>query len=543
MNQSLLNQIVTLWHASTPLRQIARRLRMSRKTVRAVIQAHLERRQGPAPAPHPDLPAPPEPRPSQLDEYDRLIDELLERYPDLTAVRLLEELQAHGFRGGYTIVRERLLQKRPRKRGERVVRFETRPGAQAQMDYSPYEIPFLAEGRRVVHGFSYLLAYSRRSYLRFVEKADFETTIREHVRAFECLGGVAATCLYDNFKVVVARYEDEEPIYNTRFLAFATHYGFRPWACRRRRSQTKGKVERRFLFIEKNLLNGRRFRTLDHLNEVARQWLETVADQRAHPKKKGRRVIDVYAEERAHLLPLPATPYDTAQVVYRTVSPEGFILYGENFYPVHSHRIGESLPVRITERELIVYGSDLSEVVRHPLFPCSVTGERLEDPKLHPPDGARLDADALRSRFAELGADGVRFFEGLISTHRTGKAEAVKVLALLGIYRKSDLVAALSRAVRYRAFRRSAVERILTVQARPKPQLEHLAEEAKGQLGERLREAPVPPRQTGEYQKLLFEAGDDECKEVEPTSDPTDDPGDGGATAADESERDPKADP
>jgi hypothetical protein len=94
-----------------------------------------------------------------------------------------------------------------------------------------------------VNLFSYLLGYSRRQYLRFTASADLETTVREQVGAFEHLGGVAATCLYDKMKVVVARYEDDEPIYNTRFLAFAVHYGFRPVACRRRRPQTKGKVD------------------------------------------------------------------------------------------------------------------------------------------------------------------------------------------------------------------------------------------------------------------------------------------------------------
>ena len=71
-------------------------------------------------------------------------------------------------------------------------------------------------------------------------------------RARACLqylNGVAATCLYDNMKIVVSRYEGGEPIYNTRFLAFATHYGFRPVACRPRRPQTKGKVERQFRFV------------------------------------------------------------------------------------------------------------------------------------------------------------------------------------------------------------------------------------------------------------------------------------------------------
>jgi hypothetical protein len=45
------------------------------------------------------------------------------------------------------------------------------------------------------------------------------------LRAFEHLGGVAATCLYDNMKTVVDRWEGGGPVYNVRFLAFAAHYG------------------------------------------------------------------------------------------------------------------------------------------------------------------------------------------------------------------------------------------------------------------------------------------------------------------------------
>ena len=83
-------------------------------------------------------------------------------------------------------------------------------------------------------------------------------------------------------KVVVTRWEDDQPIYNTRFLSFATHYGYRPWACRPRRPQTKGKVERPFHYVEMSLLNGRSFRSLEHSNEVTRWWLANVADVRIH---------------------------------------------------------------------------------------------------------------------------------------------------------------------------------------------------------------------------------------------------------------------
>ena len=155
------------------------------------------------------------------------------------------------------------------------------------MDYSTYDLDFSDEGRRRVYAFSYVLGYSRRQYLHFVEAQDFATTVREHVRAFEHLGGVAATCLYDNMKVVVSGYDGDEPVYNPRFLAFAAHYGFRPVACRPRRPQTKGKVERPFDYVETSLLNGRTFRGLEHLNETAAWWLAEVADVPRAPPDAG----------------------------------------------------------------------------------------------------------------------------------------------------------------------------------------------------------------------------------------------------------------
>jgi transposase len=75
-------------------------------------------------------------------------------------------------------------------------------------------------------------------------------------------------------KVVVTGYDGDQPIYNTRFLAFATHYGFRPWACRPRRPQTKGKIERPFWYLETNLLNGRSFTSIEHLNIFAKERAE-----------------------------------------------------------------------------------------------------------------------------------------------------------------------------------------------------------------------------------------------------------------------------
>jgi transposase len=499
MNEPIRHEIIRRHQEGASVRTIATELNLARPTVRNVIRRwHADRTEA-----SPTLPSGRRRRASLLDAFDDSIRAWLERYPDITVTRLLEELRAQGYPGQYTILRRRVQQLRPRPTREPVERFETEPGAQAQMDYSSYDLDFtgVGEGRRRVHLFSYILSYSRRAYLRFVEAQDLATTLREHIRAFEYLGGVARSCLYDNMKVVVLRHGDEGPIYNPKFLAFATHYGYTPKACRVRRSQTKGKVERQFHYVEVSLLNGRTFRSLDHLNAVTTRWQADVADVRLHRETK-QRPIDRHAEERPHLMPLPATPYEVAAVEYRVVNVEGFVVYQQNSYSVPWRYIGLALPVRVTETELIAYGPEVTEVARHRLFPRGTTGER-SVLKAHRPVANRQEQQALlRERFAELGPVASQFLDGLLRDQRYSKEQAFKILALQSTYARVDLLAALERAVRFGAHSLDAVERILAASARPQSILDALADRERERLPAHLRDEPVTPRPTTEYRTL-----------------------------------------
>jgi Integrase core domain len=400
------------------------------------------------------------------------------------------------------VVRQRIGLLRPRAAAPPVPRFETGPGAQAQMDYGVYDLDFIREGRRRVYLFSYLLSYSRRQYLHFVESMDLPTTLREHVHAFHHVGGVARVCLYDNFKAVVLRHDADGAFYNPKFLAFATHYGFRPHACRVRRPQTKGKVERQFHFVETSLFNGRTFETLEHLNEVTAQWLQSVADVRTLRDFK-ESPLERHAVEQPHLLALPTCDFDTAQVVYRHVNVEGYVTHRLNLYSVPWSHIGQVLPVRITETEVVVYSIGLEEIARHPLVPSTKTGVRQQSKSHHPADDPGERERLLRSRFSELGPIALQFLDGLLAKQIQGKLQAQQLLALLAQYQRDDVQQALERAVRFGAFSLAAIRRILAACAKPKPLLDELADLHRESLDPSLRQESIGPRPTSDYQHLL----------------------------------------
>ena len=378
------------------------------------------------------------------------------------------------------------------------------------MDYSTYDLDFSDEGRRRVHAFSYVLGYSRRQYLHFVEAQDFATTVREHIRAFEHLGGVAATCLYDNMKVVVSGYDGDDPVYNPRFLAFAAHYGFRPVACRPRRPQTKGKVERPFGYVESSLLGGRTFRGLEHLNETAAWWLAEVADVRVHRQTKAR-PIDRHAEERPHLIPLPAQPFDASEVVVphgrrrgiRGLPPE--LLRGA-LAADRPERRGAGDRGRAGDPRQGLRRSDAaSRSCRGPPRASAALARTTSRP-------ATRNGEASNSRrdFAGVRRDRARASWRACSP-ATGPARTRPNASCRWRrpIRARDVLAALERAVRYGAFSLAAVQRILAARGRPKTPLDALADDHRTYLDRLLDGQPTPPRPTSDYQALLGEGPHD----------------------------------
>lgn len=472
-------------------RRIARELDISRNTVRAIVErVERARDEGHSALPKRVI------RKSVLDDHEEFIAEKLEKFPDISAVRLHEELRGAGFTGGYTIVRERLRALRPEPKGKPVERFETAPGEQGQQDWSPYTIEFTEADTQKVECFSFILAYSRRHFIRFGDRQDFYSLIREHVRAAEHFGGMPSEVLYDGQATIYLRWEAGIPIYQPRFLAFSTHYGFRPRVLRPRKPEWKGKVERPFQYVEGNCLNARDFRDLDHLNAHAAWWMANVSDVHPHKTTK-ERPIDRFERERDMLSPLPRRPYDTAEVGYRVVSDEGFVAWEDTKYAVPYAYVLDLVIVRSTEDEVFVYDGAVAEIARHPRLRNHP--EPVGAATYHPKRRTRRDPEVLVARLAEWGDVGATFAAGVTRKQRYHAQHLAQVLALRERYAADDVLLALDRAVRYRAFDAGIVTRILEAQATPRTLPEMLADEARRRLRDDLPNTQAPPRDLTVY--------------------------------------------
>jgi transposase len=262
------------------IRAIARQLDISRNTVRSYLRGEAvtrPERRGPG-------------RPRTLEPYEVWLRKRVAAAAPirLPATALHREIRAMGYTGTDRTVRRFLATLYPPAPAEPVVRYETPPGRQAQMDWGEYRL-----GRQKVYSFVGVLGYSRWLYVEYVDSTCAEVLVACHRRMFQDFGGIPREMLYDNMRTVVARrdaYGRGRHRFHDPLWALANECGYRPVLCRPYRPRTKGKVERSIHYIANSFfyplltrlqLEGEAL-DLDRLNAEARLWSGSVANVRVH---------------------------------------------------------------------------------------------------------------------------------------------------------------------------------------------------------------------------------------------------------------------
>ena len=132
------------------------------------------------------------------------------------------------------------------KQHNAIIRFETDPGIQAQVDWKE-SLKFKTKDGETIkfNVFLMILGFSRTKFLMVTETRDLQQVEFLLACAFRYFGGVPHEILFDNMRSIIdkARTQYIEPVFKENFKVFAEDCGFVPKACVAYRSETKGKVE------------------------------------------------------------------------------------------------------------------------------------------------------------------------------------------------------------------------------------------------------------------------------------------------------------
>lgn len=297
--------IHTLHAKGYSIRGIAKIVGLDRRTVsRRLKQAEL-------------TPYKPKKYQSILDPYKDYINKRLKQaLPDyIPAPVILREITEYGYTGSLRRLQEYIKSiKDTTTCKDPIVRFETKPGKQAQVDWT-----VIRSGKSPIYGFVMVLGYSRYSFTYFTDNMTQNTWQDCHTKAFEYFGGIPQTILYDNLKSVVIerdKYGKDNHSFNHDFLTFSKAK-FIPRLCQPYRAQTKGKVERFNHYLKSNFyvplkssLKGSGI-VVNHqlLNNHIFAWLEH-ANSRIHATTS-KRPKDRIKSELAYLSPLYASAKPT----------------------------------------------------------------------------------------------------------------------------------------------------------------------------------------------------------------------------------------
>ncbi|MEP6880203.1 MAG: IS21 family transposase, partial [Nitrosospira sp.] len=228
----------------------------------------------------------------------------------IPATVLQREIAAQGYAGGLSQLRAFLRSLKPALPMDPVVRFETAPGEQMQVDWVEFR-----KGKNPLYAFCATLGFSRMSFVEFVTDMKVETLIACHQHAFEAFDGVSQRVLYDNMKTVVLERDasgEGEHRFHSGFLDYARHCGFVIRLCRPYRARTKGKVERfngylrRSFYVPLAAALKQAGLTLDAVtaNVQVRRWLKDIANERIHGTTQAR-PIERLQEECLQAIPSP----------------------------------------------------------------------------------------------------------------------------------------------------------------------------------------------------------------------------------------------
>lgn len=245
-----------------------------------------------------------------------------------------------------------------RQSNEEVVRFETPPAEQAQLDWKE-NIKYLTKDGEIlyVNVCVYLLSYSRfRTYLLSISKSQ-SVLLSFLMESFEAVGGVPQTLLVDNMKTVMdeprTRYQQGKV--NEHFYQFAKDCGFEVKPCIAGRPRTKAKVEAPMKLLDEIHAYQGQF-NYDELHDFVQKLCNRINNE--YHQGTGKIPILHLQKEKNLLSPLPSKrirDYYKIDHILVKVNTSNMFSYKSNMYSVPAGYIGKTVGLQIYDNKIHVY--------------------------------------------------------------------------------------------------------------------------------------------------------------------------------------------
>jgi transposase len=372
-----LQEVIRLHRLGQSGRQIARRLRMGRETVRGYLDAFLKA--GLLEGTADDLPqrdalravvgcdsSPPAQQTSSITPWEATIEKLRLNRAGPTAIHDYLRLHEPEYDGSLSAVK-RLCRRLDRERGpvatDVAIPVETAAGEVAQVDFG-YAGKRYDPDRGVLRKcwlFVMKLGFSRHMFADLVFDQKVATWLRLHIDAFECFGGVPRVLVPDNLKAAVVRaafgVSDEVQV-NRSYRELARCYRFQIDPTPPRSPQKKGKVEAGVKYVKGNFLATWETVDIREDRRQLRRWVQEIAGQRRHGTT-GRRPLELFdQQEREALLPLPAQRWQPVIWKKATLHRDSHVQIDGGFYSAPWRFLHQQLWVRCTPHRIAIYHDD-----------------------------------------------------------------------------------------------------------------------------------------------------------------------------------------
>lgn len=441
--------ILETYKETGSIKATRRKLGYAIKTIRKVLRGQDE----------PRLIAQPAQRTSKLDPYKPHIKRLVID-DKLTATLVHDEITALGFDGSYSIVKNFVRKIRPRPKVKATCVIEHPPGAEGQVDWSPYRV-FFRTVQVIVHGFSMVLPFSSYSVLRFALDEKCDTLIELHDEAFTEIGAIPPLMTYDNMTTVGRHVAKDKIQLNPRFEAYASECGFEIRLIDPGQPNQHASVERMFHYVENNCLLRRRsrFEDLDDLNRHAKWWCDEVANVRIHGTTR-ERPTDRLARELPFMKPLVSVRPERVRLLSRSVRSNFCVRVDTNLYSVPPSCVGREATVRVfSDRlDILVEGS---VVAVHPI--CHGRHQRMVLPE-HEAQFKRCTTSRLllEQAFLRLGPAASDYYDGLrVHKGRGAGYHLKRILSLADRHGSSVVTGAMAHAASFGNYSAEAVVRVI----------------------------------------------------------------------------------